>query len=96
MQKTVSAEAKAKKVPQTTQRVDLDTLNKIKAIDLHLSQKGVRLSQSEIIAKAVSFAAGREGEFMEYACSGELKTESTFDMIVSLTGKPWFPYGNLI
>jgi len=84
-------------IRHTTQRVDFETLNRIKTIDLHLNKKGVRLSQSEIIARAFSFAISREADFMEYVSSGEAKpSESTFDMIVSLTGKPWFPYGNLV
>jgi hypothetical protein len=85
------------RAPHTTQRVDLDTLNRIKTVDLHLSRRGVRLSQSKIIGKAVSFAMCKEAEFMEYVVTEKLNSpESTFDMIVSIAGKPWFPYGNLV
>ena len=93
----ISKNGKKPKVAQTTQRVDLDTLNRIKIIDLHLNKRGVRLTQSDIIARSLSFAMAKESEFIEYVCSGELgQSESTFDMIVNLTGKPWFPYGNLV
>jgi hypothetical protein len=81
----------------TTQRVDLETLNRIKTINYHLyKSKGVRLSQAELIAWAMRYALFHEAEFIEYVVSGKvLSNETAFDTIVTATGKPWFPYGNL-
>ena len=81
----------------TTQRVDLKTLSRIKAINYHLMGGGARLSQSEVIAYAINFVSAKEADFLEYVLSGKIKPEeSAFDTLVRITGKPWFPYGNLL
>jgi hypothetical protein len=84
-------------VGYTTQRVDLKTLSNIKTLNYHLLRRGGRISQSEIIGHAIGFALSKEADFMEYTLSGKIKPEeSAFDTLVRITGKPWFPYGNLI
>jgi hypothetical protein len=81
----------------TTQRVDLETLSRIKTINYHLfKSKGLRMSQSEVIQHAVRYALAHEAEFIEYVVTGrEESKDSAFDVIVKATGKPWFPYGNI-
>jgi hypothetical protein len=87
-----------KKAGGTTQRVDFETLSRIKSINYHLYKtKGVRISQAELINWAVRFAIKQEADFIEYVSSAkEDSNDSTFDTIVKVTGKPWFPYGNLV
>jgi hypothetical protein len=81
----------------TTQRVDMETLARIKKISFHLAKQGVRVSQSDIIRYAFMFVVGREADFLEFVTRGELQMpESAFDTLVRITGKPWFPYGNLL
>ncbi|MFH1054979.1 MAG: hypothetical protein V1744_02665 [Candidatus Altiarchaeota archaeon] len=82
----------------TTQRVDLESLSKIKALNYHLlKSKGVRISQCELIKRAINFAYLREAEFIDYVLSGKAEHKaSAFDTLVEVTGKPWFPYGNLV
>jgi hypothetical protein len=81
----------------TTQRVDLETLSRIKSINYHLFKRGIRMSQSELIAHCVGFVGAKEADFIEYVISGEIvPEESAFDTLVRITGKPWFPYGNLL
>jgi hypothetical protein len=81
----------------TTQRVDMETLNRIKTINYHLyKSKGTRLSQADLIAYALKFALSQEAEFIDYIGSGKiLPKETAFDTLVKATGKPWFPYGNI-
>jgi hypothetical protein len=81
----------------TTQRVGLETLNRIKTLNYHLyTSKRIRLSQADLIANAIRFALSQEAEFLEYVESGKiLPKETAFDTLVNATGKPWFPYGNI-
>ena len=86
-----------KDVGFTTQRVDLDTLTKIKTLNYHLMKSGIRITQSEIIAYTVDFVMAKEADFLEYVSSGQITgDESAFDTLVRITGRPWFPYGNLL
>ncbi|MFC2162754.1 hypothetical protein ACFLRF_03660 [Candidatus Altiarchaeota archaeon] len=81
----------------TTQRVDLETLTRIKKVGFHLNKKGVRVSQSDIIRYCLMFVIKHEADFLEFISSAEAKEPSgVFDTLVSATSKPWFPYGNLI
>ena len=82
----------------TTQRVDMQSLSKIKTINYHLyKSKGLNLSQWEIIMHAIEYAYSQEADFIEYIVSGKINPpESAFDTLVRITGKPWFPYGNLV
>ena len=85
------------KVKYSTQRVDIDTVEKIKTISLHLARYGVRMRQSDIIDNAFRYISKHEWEFIEFVTNKELnKAEGYFDTIVRVTGKPWFPYGNLL
>jgi hypothetical protein len=88
-----------KKPPKagTTQRVSFETLSKIKTVNYHLfKSKGVRISQAEVIERAIDFAFSHEAEFIEYVSTGNNeRQESTFDTLVRVTGQPWFPYGNI-
>ena len=93
--------AKSKKKHQlqfTTQRVDHESLAKIKTINYHIyKNKGLNLSQWEIIKHAIEYAYAEEADFIEYIISGKITPdESAFDTLVRITGKPWFPYGNLV
>ncbi|MFH1403152.1 MAG: hypothetical protein ABIH11_02665 [Candidatus Altiarchaeota archaeon] len=88
---------KKNKVEYTTQRVDVETLARIKKISFHLAKQGVRISQSDIIKYALMFSVCKEAELLDFIIRGEAKEpEGAFDTLVSITGKPWFPYGNLI
>ena len=82
----------------TTQRVDLESLSKIKTINYHIfKSRGIRLSQWEIIKYAIDYAFASEADFIDYIVSGKIAPkESAFDTLVRITGKPWFPYGNLV
>jgi hypothetical protein len=81
----------------TTQRVDLDTVNRIKTINYHLyKSKGIRISQADLLAYAMRFTLSKEADFIEYVMSDkETPIETPFDTLVKATGKPWFPYGNI-
>ena len=94
----VKGQAVSGKAAGTTQRVDGETLLRIKTLAFHLyKSKDKRMSQSEVIGQAVRFALANEADFIEYVLSGQpQKKESAFDVLVKATGKPWFPYGNLV
>ncbi len=87
-----------KKSGGTTQRVDLETLSWIKAMNYHLfKSKRVNMSQSELIKNALAFALNQEAEFLEFVVTKKITPkDSAFDTLVKATGKPWFPYGNLV
>ncbi|MBD3388248.1 MAG: hypothetical protein GF414_05005 [Candidatus Altiarchaeales archaeon] len=81
----------------TTQRVDDETLTIIKTINYHLlKSKNIRISQTQLIKYALLFAYGQEAEFIEFVETGKLPRQTTFDLLVEATSKPWFPYGNLV
>lgn len=82
----------------TTQRVDEQTLFNIKKINYHLLRNhGIKLSQSQVIEYAIQFAISQEADFLEFVESGSMPAkEGAFDTLVRITGKPWFPYGNLV
>ena len=90
--------AKQKSIEYTTQRVDANTLFNIKRINYHLLRNhGIKISQSRVIEYAVLFALSQEAEFLDFVDSGSIPSkDSAFDTVVKITGKPWFPYGNLI
>lgn len=80
----------------STQRVDMDTVDLIKAINLHLRKRNIKLRQSDLIKLAFGFIKSREWDFIEYVETGAVKESSgLFDSIFRATSKPWFPYGNL-
>lgn len=55
------------------------------------------MAQSDLIRFAVFFAMRQEAEFIEFVVSGKVpKKEKAFDILTEATGKPWFPYGNLV
>jgi hypothetical protein len=87
---------KQKTHSSTTQRVDMETLAALKTLNYHIFKgKGIRISQSEVISKALLFALSRENEFIDYLTDAKTKSkEGTFDMLVRVTSKPWFPYGD--
>lgn len=80
----------------TTQRVDLDTLDLIKTLNLHLSRRGIRLKQSDLIRMAFLFIKNKEWEFIEFIESGGAKKKSggIFDAVFDTVSRPWFPYGD--
>ncbi len=81
----------------TTQRVDLMTLSNIKNLNYKILRQGIRMNQSEVIEYAVRFALENKSQFLEYVWSERSGSkESAFDTLVRVTGKPWFPYGNLV
>jgi len=85
------------KAKYSTQRVDIDTIEKIKTIGLHLARYGIRMRQSDIIENAFVYISKHEWEFIEFVTNKELKkAEGYFDTIARVTAKPWFPYGNLL
>ena len=87
-----------KEVEFTTQRVDLESLSKIKAINYHLfKSKKISASQWEIIKYAIEYAYSLEADFIDYIEGDKINPkESAFDTIIRISGKPWFPYGNLV
>ena len=81
----------------TTQRVDIETLIKIKTLNYHLlKSRGIKASQSDIISSAINYAIEQEADFIEYMCEGSAPKSSALDLLIEATGKPWFPYGNLV
>jgi hypothetical protein len=79
----------------TTQRVDMGTLDLIKSINLHLSRRGIRLRQSELIQTAFLFIKSREWEFIEFVESGGAKKSSgLLNAVFETASRPWFPYGD--
>lgn len=85
-----------KKRAYTTQRVDVETANTIKTINLHLARRGVNMRQSDIISAAFKFIKNREWDFIEFIELGETKKkDSLFDTVFKVTSRPWFPYGEL-
>ncbi len=81
----------------TTQRVDMETLTRIKKISFHLAKQGIIISQSDVIKYALMFAVKDEADFLEFVIRAEQKSpKGALNTVVQATGKPWFPYGNLI
>lgn len=86
------------KIRYTTQKVDLETLVRIKKMNFHLiNSKDINIPQSELIGWAVRFALSKEADFLDYIEAAKApEDEGLFDTIVSATGKPWLPIGNLL
>ncbi|MFH0862816.1 MAG: hypothetical protein V1875_07310, partial [Candidatus Altiarchaeota archaeon] len=93
-----SSKKKSGKPGSTTQRVDHETLTWIKSMNYHLyKSKGINMSQSELIKIALYFSFLQEAEFLDFIASGKVSSkENAFDTLVKVTGRPWFPYGNLV
>jgi len=81
----------------TTQRVDFGTLDLIKTIKLHLSRRGKRLNQSDLIHLAFVFIKNREWEFIEFVESkADKKSGGLFDTVFEVASRPrFFPSGDL-
>lgn len=82
----------------TSQRVDFDTLYRIKTIDHRLVHaKKMRVKQWEIIRYAIMYVMEKEKDYLDYVEAMKIEeSESTLDTLARATSKPWFPYGNLI
>jgi hypothetical protein len=82
----------------TTQRVDYDTVDRIKNLNYRLSNTyDIRLSQCELIKYAIGFAREKEEEFTQFIKNREYTHGGKpFEKLLEITGKPWFPYGNLV
>jgi len=86
--------SRAKVKKQTTQKVDLRTLSRIKRIKRHLANQGVKLRQSDIIEEAFRYIMEDEWSFLEYVLSryAPEKEEKTKKIVSDVISKPWFPY----
>lgn len=77
----------------STQRVDFETVDRIKDINRHLRRRNVRLRQSDIIREALLYAIKNEADFLEYIekkySSAHASVGGLFSQAIS---KPWFPY----
>lgn len=77
----------------TTQRVDVETVTLIKALNLNLVKRGVKMRQSDLINAAFRFIKTREWEFIEFVESRNVvDDESLFQTVSRVVSKPWFPY----
>jgi hypothetical protein len=84
--------ANAAKGGITTQRVDPETVSKIKTINYHLlKSRRIRLSQCDIIRYALRLAYSHEAEFIDYITDSEKSKENPFGSIVRTSSKTWFP-----
>jgi hypothetical protein len=84
---------KRKREILSTSRIDLDTVYKVKTLEHEiLKNTGVRLTQWEIIKYAISYVMEKRKDYIIYAreCKRE-DSETAFDTITRVTGKPWFP-----
>jgi hypothetical protein len=83
---------KAPKAGLSTQRVDPETVSKIKTINYHLlKSRGIRLSQCDIIRYTVRLAYSHEAEFIDYITDSEKSRENPFGSMVRTSSKTWFP-----
>ncbi|MFH1722381.1 MAG: hypothetical protein ABH950_07245 [Candidatus Altiarchaeota archaeon] len=77
----------------STQRVDFETVDRIKDINRHLNKRGIRLRQSDIIRESVLFVIKNEANFLDYVENKYSGANASVSNIVSQAiSKPWFPY----